>query len=557
MNTWMALVLGGMVAAGSPTPGVYEVKRDEISVGTKNWGVFCGSPKAFEKNTEGQRVQVSVTEGHWEANGAGRRFGSRICEGQNLSLEVTEQNTSGSRNSFKCQSKRVVQGTEISTHEIIQNSENNEIIFKSINVRSFRKGGTLCELEVKRVTKLAFVPPMQDPKENLAADTQPSGPEEAVVLEGAPSQTENPPMSCNVVGEPVRLVVKGEPKPVVYRGEKRCFQVEAQDKKGCSVDWARIKWKLSSRKLGRLTKRGCLYLSDKTNRKKGRVTARMGNKRKTISFEIKDRPVAAQQLAAAMPVASTPTVEPAVPDAGVAPIQLAQVTMAAKAKGSMPTTNTLRPPTDASGLPLWSGGAILLMILLGWFVLKWREGSKRAWLIDDQDTDNVPKNVELPNAPGVVPVPVLTGNKPKQKPPLRPNQRIVRGKTRKNAATGTLKPSSGRPYKSGTASTIGPASDRLICRKCDFILPAGHRGVCPLDGSLLEPLTPMVPQPTHHFEVKKRICPACCSEFAPEVETCPFDGAHLFPDIGQWDEIKDKIIERNAIAQEEKTPKAS
>ena len=554
MNTWLALTLGGMVAAGLPDPGVYGVQKDEITVSTKAWGVFCGVPKAFEKSTQGQTVTVAVSEDKWVATGAGRRFGSHVCEGQNLSLRVTETSSAGQNRTIKCESERVVQGTEISTHEIALDKDENQISFISKNLRSFRKSGALCELEVVRKTTLSLQKPEALPLDEPISPPvpQPTSPPVAPESQKASGEPSKPEVSCNVVGEPSKLVFFGEPNPVLFRGEKKCFRVQAQDQKGCGVDWARIKWRVSPRKLGRVNKRGCLYLSETTTRTRGKVVAKLGNKNKTIRFQIQDRPQEPPQVAIAPPSIPPPS-KPAVPDAGVVTPQLATVSVAAKAKGKMPTTNTLRPADEAKGLPLWSGGAILLFILGCWFLFKWRESTLKALGDKGAHIESVPKRVDLGEIPRALSVPVLTPAKPR--PKLRPNQRVVRAKTRKNQATGTLKPSSHRPYKSGTASTIGPATNRLICRKCNFILPAGHRGVCPLDGSLLEPLTPMVPQPTHRFVVEKRICPACCSEFSAETKECPFDGAHLLPDIGQWDDIKAKIIERNAIAQEEKQPR--
>ena len=68
---------------------------------------------------------------------------------------------------------------------------------------------------------------------------------------------------------------------------------------------------------------------------------------------------------------------------------------------------------------------------------------------------------------------------------------------------------------------------------------------CPVDGSLLESLTPEVPQQTVSLEVKGRVCQVCFTHYDAEMAFCPKDNAPLFVDLGQWETIKEELLEKN------------
>ena len=274
MKFTLFYLLATLSALSAVQAGEYRVARDEAKAVPQNWGPYCGSPKGTDRSAAGQTVEVSFQGGHWLAWGAGRAFGSQRCEGQNLSLKEVKRQGNATEGSFKCVSERVAQGTEESSHRFRQENGGERLFFDSVNVRSFRKGGELCVVEVRRNTALVrLATPLTDvsaPTQNAEAVASPIGKVSSspkTKVDGArPAQ----PANCNVVNEPARLVRKSMKKPVLYKGLRHCFLVEAQDRNGCRVDWAPIKWKVIPASLGKISRRGCLKFRRTARRRRGR-----------------------------------------------------------------------------------------------------------------------------------------------------------------------------------------------------------------------------------------------------------------------------------------------
>jgi len=208
----------------------------------------------------------------------------------------------------------------------------------------------------------------------------------------------------------------------------------------------------------------------------------------------------------------------------------------------------LRPADSGKTFPAWLGLFLIFVSLAGWafFRLKKR---KPSWQLDDNeiaigDANNKPK---------------LKKKNRRKKRKKRKRRRkklkaiparqfkVVRGRLNPNPATGILTPSDKKTVRPGTDfdSDLGPAPIREYCPECGRRYPPSSLAKCPIDGALLEPLTSDVPKQTTTFEIRGRLCPNCYEHYELDMSFCPKDNEPLVVDLGQWDLLKDQLLEKN------------
>lgn len=125
--------------------------------------------------------------------------------------------------------------------------------------------------------------------------------------------------------------------------------------------------------------------------------------------------------------------------------------------------------------------------------------------------------------------------------------KVYRGRFTPNPATGILMPSEKKTLTPDTDfdSDLGPAPLREYCPDCGRRYPPTGRARCPIDGALLEPLTASVPTQTVTLEIKGRICNICFERFDANIAFCKRDNVPLMADLGQWDEFKSALKDKN------------
>ena len=534
--TASAIFIFSLAVAQTPGAGDYKVVTDEIETKSVEWGVFCGTAKASEASSVGQVLKVTVDGNEWRATGGGRRFGSETCEGENLSLTLQNKQKTALGSTFECASTRVVKGAEVSKHIANYHAESKTISFTSENVRTFRVKDDLCRLKVSRKTQI----------KSLNEPIQPIQKDESKKVEVSFSAPEDKKTSCNVVGEPRRLKYFGPSPTTLIKGKRFCFNVKAVDSKGCVVEWAPIRWKISPRKIGRLNKRGCLIPATNNKRTKGRLIARSGKRQLSIPFRIAPR----QQ--------NKPPERAAV-DAGQGIIKSEALSNNADA-GNIPqkaaappnietksVNHVLQPTEKRTAFPAWLGLFLIFTSLLGWVVFRVKK-RKPAWQRE--------ANVQQEDLKCAGKIRKKRRRKKKRKKKRRRKKikqvarrqfKIVRGQLVINPATGILTPSDKKKCRPGTDfdSDLGPAPLPEYCTECGRRYPPSPLAKCPIDGALLEPLTSEVPMQTANFEIHGRLCPICYNRFEPDVAFCPQHNEPLVADLGQWELLKEQLLEKN------------
>jgi hypothetical protein len=523
--TGLILAFSALLMAQLPLAGDYVVMRDDIAAQSLSWGAYCGTPVAQERSSKGQTLKVTLNNEAWTATGGGRRFGSRTCEGQNLSLKMKEHRVRDGAAYFKCESTRVVLGTELTTHEARVDKVRKRVIFKSTHLRTFRKGSDLCELKVSRETELQMQEAPESEVTGIKAD--PEAADE--------SSSERDAKACNVVGEPKNLTHFGRTKIRVKKAQKYCFDIKAVDHQGCVVAWAPIRWRVSPRSLGRINKKGCFRWNPKTKRTKGKVVARYGRRQLSVPFTVVDhkKPPAQKPLT----VAHTPPQDRV--DAGPAVLRSDPKVATHAGKEVAPATNALRPSKKGQGLPVWLGLLLILLALIGWSTYRFfPRSSKRALLEIETGSPAIANETVVQNR-----LPRARASNPRS---IR-KFKVYRGRLTPNPATGILMPSETKTIAPGTDfdSDLGPAPLREYCPECGRRYPPTGRARCPVDGALLETLTSVVPTQFVSLDIQGRICNICFERFDADVVFCTTDNVPLMTDLGQWDELKATLLKKN------------
>ena len=142
------LALG--LAAAVPPEGTYEIVRDQLQVERKVWGLFCVAPEEGRAFSVGARVTLTCKGSEWHASGAGRRFGTATCEGENPTLKAVERRREGEWIVFTCQSQRVTRGTETTIHRL-RAAPDGSFEWRTRGEHEFRKDGDLCLTRYERV----------------------------------------------------------------------------------------------------------------------------------------------------------------------------------------------------------------------------------------------------------------------------------------------------------------------------------------------------------------------------------------------------------------------
>ena len=520
-----------LFATQVPLAGDYKVISDKIEADTISWGAYCGIAQASEGSSMGQVLKVTVEGDEWRATGGGRRFGSRTCEGENLSLTLQARRKATDKTQFECASTRIVRGAETSEHITRSNPSEGTIAFDSVNIRTYRQKGDLCRLKVTRKTLI----------KKLAESKKGGSLQSSSTLTG-PGETKKRKdiRKCNVVGEPKKLKYYGDLPTVLTKGQRFCFDVRATDAKGCVVEWAPLRWRLSSKRLGRISRSGCLKPPMDTKRSKGRVVARLGRRQLTIPFKITEPPTVLKEPGDAMNTLDAGQAEPLIlkRDGGLSP------SPEFEPEKKMAPNSGIRPAEVKPMFPAWLGVVLLLGTVLGWAIVR-AKVRKPAWQLENEELEIKPARKARRRR---------KRNRKRKKKKRRKkklkcqrNFQIVRARFTPNPATGILVPSDKKTCKPASEydSDLGPAPLPEYCPDCGRRYPPSRFAKCPLDGSLLEPLTPEVPQQTVSLEVKGRVCEVCFTYYDAEMAFCPKDNAPLFVDLGQWETIKEELLEKN------------
>ncbi|MCP4502308.1 MAG: hypothetical protein GY822_20320 [Deltaproteobacteria bacterium] len=205
--------------------------------------MFCSAKK--DTRTVGVTVELKVSGAEWRAKRAGRRFGTRTCEGSNPSLAVTERNQKGSAVVFKCRSTRVTRGTERTSH-IVEALTEQKVKFKTVSERYFRKRGEDCRLKVTRITVATLVQKKQDVVAEKVKEPE-------KVVEKDP---------CASPGAITKLQLSPRVFDAKVGGKPTCLEVLAFDANQCPVA-VNTEFSVDPIDVGTVSAKGCFTASKK------------------------------------------------------------------------------------------------------------------------------------------------------------------------------------------------------------------------------------------------------------------------------------------------------
>lgn len=262
----LAPVVVALLTGAAPSPGTYQIVRDQASNQWKQRGLFCGEGVQVDATSNGKLVTVTVDGEEWRAKGSGRSFGTATCEGTNGSLTPVSRVQQGDWIVFECRSQRVTKGTENTKHRV-RVTDNGALELESEGLNEYRKDGDLCQSSWERVTTAVPV------------DVESA---EGAVL--APAEPKDP---CARPGAASKLVLSPRVFDVKVGGEPVCVKVRAEDANGCPLPSAKVVFSVDPPELGSVSDEGCFEPSSDIKEEEAvGVVAKLGALEAAVSARV-------------------------------------------------------------------------------------------------------------------------------------------------------------------------------------------------------------------------------------------------------------------------------
>lgn len=262
------------VMAQAPVPGPYKVIRDDINVEKKIWSIYCDTKDSSVQRTKGRKLEVQVAGSDWRVRGAGRRFGTKTCEGRNKTLVPTGSSADGKSVTLTCKSKRVTLGTEESKQTVSFTADT--VTMNTTAKLHFKDRGDDCISIMTRKTVARRIPTEKE----KPTDAKP----------------------CANPGPMEKLSISPRSTTVIAGGRRACFKAAGLDAEGCEIQTG-VRWSVKPKTAGSVDDEGCFRArafehisaseedaSGEDSAKEGimvTVSARAGNKVKSARVRVK------------------------------------------------------------------------------------------------------------------------------------------------------------------------------------------------------------------------------------------------------------------------------